>query len=499
MGGERRKLERTGREGGGRPRVMQRTLLISAILAAAAIFVVLQQSVPRASPTALLHGYLLRGHGQAPPAVAAAGADATPDRQRTLMQQQASRAVPSRRSAAHVKAGGAKKHKARRATKVISGKAIFARMTAVLGKMARAQRKTQEKTAPLPPALLLGKQHGAAAKAFKQALALQSLAAETVDEETGEIDVNDDPIAETVYVYRGRETKTKTDELVTFILAGGFGIPDVKYIESSSDAEMRKALWDEDCRAVIFPPLKDIPDFGPNAVKDMRAFVSHGMHHSGTMLFMGSSVEIHLINNIFGYELEQVHPPTSPLHQVYACNDLSLRTSSTLHVKQDDHLPNRPPTHEPSQPATEHQPPNPQTPTPNPDPENPTRTAKPTRTRQDYKPGPYYKNERAVLQTALAPLPGRVNELGNTEALGILKSSMPPEARSYYDSFGDSVAMCVRYDLGRVCYLAQDFNPLMRMPELQLELFGQAEDHYGAIPCNHLRMAFPSLKSRLTL
>jgi hypothetical protein len=32
---------------------------------------------------------------------------------------------------------------------------------------------------------------------------------------------------------------------------------------------------------------------------------------------------------------------------------------------------------------------------------------------------------------------------------------MPPEARSYYDSFGDSVAMCVRYDLGRVCYLAQ--------------------------------------------
>ena len=55
----------------------------------------------------------------------------------------------------------------------------------------------------------------------------------------------DDPPAQTVYVYRGRETKTKTDELVTFILAGGFGIPDIKYIESSSDADMRKALWDE--------------------------------------------------------------------------------------------------------------------------------------------------------------------------------------------------------------------------------------------------------------
>ena len=30
-----------------------------------------------------------------------------------------------------------------------------------------------------------------------------------------------------------------------------------------------------------------MPDFGPNAVKDMRAYVSHGMRHSGTMLFMG--------------------------------------------------------------------------------------------------------------------------------------------------------------------------------------------------------------------
>jgi len=239
--------------------------------------------------------------------------------------------------------------------------------------------------------------HDIATTAFKQALS-QSLMAEQVNED-GEIDVNDDPPAQTVYVYRGRETKTKTDELVTFILAGGFGIPDIKYIESSSDADMRKALWDEDCRAVIFPPLKDMPDFGPTAVKDMRAFVSHGMHHSGTMLFMGSSVEVHIINNIFGYQLEQ-----------------------------------------------------------------------------DFKPGPYYKNERGVLQTALQMLPSRVNELGNTESLGVLKSSMPPEARSYYDSFGDSVAMCVRYDLGRVCYLAQDFKPLMQMPELQLELAGAGDE-----------------------
>ena len=297
----------------------------------------------------------------------------------------------SRRSALHVAAPKVRQASAR-PRRAISGKAIFARMVKVLGKVAK--RATHAKAAPEPPAST----HEAATKAFKQALALQSLAAEVVNED-GEIDVNDDPPAQTVYVYRGRETKTKTDELVTFILAGGFGIPDIKYIESSSDADMHKALWDEDCRAVIFPPLKDIPDFGPNAVKDMRAYVSHGMHHSGTMLFMGSSVEVHLINNLFGYELEQ-----------------------------------------------------------------------------DFKPGPYYKNERGVLQTALQVLPSRVNELGNTESLGVLKSSMPPEARSYYDSFGDSVAMCVRYDLGRVCYLAQDFKPLMQMPELQLELAGANDD-----------------------
>ncbi len=84
-----------------------------------------------------------------------------------------------------------------------------------------------------------------------------------MEEDPNAIDVNDDPPAKTVYVYRGRETKPKVDEMVTFILAGGFGVEDVKFIEDSSDAKMRKALWDEDCRAVIFPPMHDIPGLPP--------------------------------------------------------------------------------------------------------------------------------------------------------------------------------------------------------------------------------------------
>eukprot|EP00287_Rhodomonas_sp_CCMP768_P017530 CAMPEP_0202813348 /NCGR_PEP_ID=MMETSP1389-20130828/4723_1 /ASSEMBLY_ACC=CAM_ASM_000865 /TAXON_ID=302021 /ORGANISM="Rhodomonas sp., Strain CCMP768" /LENGTH=457 /DNA_ID=CAMNT_0049484911 /DNA_START=58 /DNA_END=1431 /DNA_ORIENTATION=+ len=271
--------------------------------------------------------------------------------------------------------------KARNLKSKRTGPQIWARMLGALAKKHHEAHK-QAKQAPAPPS---------AAPGAKKALKLQNL--EEMEEDPNVIDVNDDPPAETIYIYRGRETKPKMDELVTFILAGGFGIPDVKYIEDSSDAEMRKALWDEQCRAVVFPPMHDIPDFGPNAVKDMRHYVSKGMKNHGTMLFMGSSVEIHIINKVFGFEMQQ-----------------------------------------------------------------------------DFKPGPYYKSERHTHGTALELLPERVNELGNTESLGVLKASLPPDGRSFYDSFGDSVASCVRYDLGRVCYLAQDFEPLLAMPELEQEL-----------------------------
>ena len=96
----------------------------------------------------------------------------------------------------------------------ISGRAIFARMVKVLGKVAKSQRDAKKaKTAPKPPADLPAyvhvvsskgtAQHGSATKAFKQALAMQSLMAEAQNED-GEIDMEEDPPANTVYVYRGR-------------------------------------------------------------------------------------------------------------------------------------------------------------------------------------------------------------------------------------------------------------------------------------------------------
>uniref|UniRef100_A0A7S0DZW0 Uncharacterized protein n=1 Tax=Hanusia phi TaxID=3032 RepID=A0A7S0DZW0_9CRYP len=283
--------------------------------------------------------------------------------------------------------------------KKLSGKSIFARMVSIIHKNI-AQQKKHMKAPPAPADIPVAKsakvKHGKVVS-LKQILEEDNADAEK-DEDEEVVDMEHDPPTGTIYVYRGREVRTNADEITTFILAGGFGVEDIKYIDGASDADIRMATWDKDCKAIIFPPLHDIPDFGPNAVKDLRAFASHGMHHSGTILFMGSSVEVHIINDVFGYELEQ-----------------------------------------------------------------------------DFKPGPYYKNERGVLGTALQDLPERVNELGNTESLGVLKSSMPPESRSYYDSFGDSVAFCVRYDLGRVCYLAQDFKILERMPQLQVEL-AESED-----------------------
>mmetsp|Transcript_6640 Transcript_6640/g.14465 ORF Transcript_6640/g.14465 Transcript_6640/m.14465 type:complete len:100 (-) Transcript_6640:68-367(-) len=78
-----------------------------------------------------------------------------------------------------------------------------------------------------------------------------------------------------------------------------------------------------------------------------------------------------------------------------------------------------------------------------------------------YSAGPYYRNARyAVPGTPFASLPRLVPEVGNV--YGVWMPSLPPGARSFYDSFGSSVACCIRYDLGRVCFLAQDFLDVLK-------------------------------------
>ena len=45
---------------------------------------------------------------------------------------------------------------------------------------------------------------------------------------------------------------------------------------------------------------------------------------------------------------------------------------------------------------------------------------------------------------------------------GARVSSLPPNARSYYDSLGLSVVFAVRHDLGMVTYVASDFGDSSR-------------------------------------
>ena len=45
---------------------------------------------------------------------------------------------------------------------------------------------------------------------------------------------------------------------------------------------------------------------------------------------------------------------------------------------------------------------------------------------------------------------------------GVHINSLPPDARSYYDSLGVSVAFAVRHDLGMLTYLASDFGDTSR-------------------------------------
>jgi hypothetical protein len=63
---------------------------------------------------------------------------------------------------------------------------------------------------------------------------------EGVGEEEEEEEEEEGP-PKTVYVYDGREVQPDAAELTTYILAVGFAIPDVRYIKSSSEADMRCA------------------------------------------------------------------------------------------------------------------------------------------------------------------------------------------------------------------------------------------------------------------
>jgi hypothetical protein len=68
------------------------------------------------------------------------------------------------------------------------------------------------------------------------------------NEEDPTSETNFDPEKSTVYVYAGREVKPQGTEIASYILQSGLGVAKVGYLNSASDADVRSALWDEDCK-----------------------------------------------------------------------------------------------------------------------------------------------------------------------------------------------------------------------------------------------------------
>lgn len=77
--------------------------------------------------------------------------------------------------------------------------------------------------------------------------------------------------------------------------------------------------------------------------------------------------------------------------------------------------------------------------------------------RDDFKEGPYYRNDRNVRGTPFQYLGSRLSE-PTERVYGAMTKSLPPGGRSIYDSLGASVVFYVRYDLGTVTYVGYQYD-----------------------------------------
>lgn len=77
--------------------------------------------------------------------------------------------------------------------------------------------------------------------------------------------------------------------------------------------------------------------------------------------------------------------------------------------------------------------------------------------RDNFKPGPYYRNDRNVRGTPFQYLGSRLSE-PTERVYGAMTKSLPPGGRSIFDSLGSSVVFYVRYDLGTITYVGYQFD-----------------------------------------
>jgi len=78
-----------------------------------------------------------------------------------------------------------------------------------------------------------------------------------------------------------------------------------------------------------------------------------------------------------------------------------------------------------------------------------------------YQAGPYYQNPRYAPNTVFEYMPSRLGEVGSI--YGVKVASLPPDAKSYYDTLGDSVVWSVRYNFGMITYVGNDMAEAFEM------------------------------------
>jgi len=159
----------------------------------------------------------------------------------------------------------------------------------------------------------------------------------------------------------------------------------IKKLYSFHPTAVRNVLWDDDesnpihkILYFVIPSLHDYPTLPHPTKIDIREWVWKGR----TVLFLGGVINIYVMNEIFGFQLEP-----------------------------------------------------------------------------QYQPGPYEWNERYCPGSPFEDVPRKVFEQGNSRAgmTGVLIASIPPEGKTFFDTNGASVAMCIHVGFGRACYVDQEF------------------------------------------
>ncbi|EKX39746.1 hypothetical protein GUITHDRAFT_164877 [Guillardia theta CCMP2712] len=204
-----------------------------------------------------------------------------------------------------------------------------------------------------------------------------------------------------IYLYTGPETSLygHSNSITNFksVLRKDHPEVMVKTFGDFRTATIRAAAWDEAAHTIVFPSFTDYPDLHMISKTDLRGYASSG----NNIVFLGGFGSLSVINEIFGWQIRPVE---------YQVTKAALEDAVLICPTGQD--------------------------------------------------GPFYRSKRNVHNTVFAGMPSMLESGRDNRIYGVHLGSLPPGARSYYDSIGDSVVWSVRYDLGMITYVGNSMEAL---------------------------------------